>query len=222
MSKFVLIITYGRSGSTLLMGILNSIPGFCIVGENWDSYKHLVSFYKGMRRVFEQCKDKEQVSTNPWLNRFSLEDLKHACRGCMSNIIDPSGDSGVVGFKEIRYPSHVSSNLGDYLDNLYFITDCKFVFLTRDLEDVCKSEWHRNNLNCEHDLKEFEDYVHKYIDEHSYQEWFHLTYEDMCKGHLKGLFEFLDVHEVNHEVLKAVLATPHSYKTTGVIKRSKI
>lgn len=31
---FLFVITFGRSGSTLLQGILNSIPGYCIRGEN--------------------------------------------------------------------------------------------------------------------------------------------------------------------------------------------
>ena len=32
--NFVFIFTYGRSGSTLLMGLLNSLPHYCIRGEN--------------------------------------------------------------------------------------------------------------------------------------------------------------------------------------------
>ena len=31
---YVFVMTYGRSGSTLLMGILNSIPGWLLRGEN--------------------------------------------------------------------------------------------------------------------------------------------------------------------------------------------
>lgn len=31
---YVFIITYGRSGSTLTQNLLNSLPGYCIRGEN--------------------------------------------------------------------------------------------------------------------------------------------------------------------------------------------
>ena len=43
---FVFVVTYGRSGSTLLMGLLNSIPGFLIRGENWDALHHLFRFHQ--------------------------------------------------------------------------------------------------------------------------------------------------------------------------------
>ena len=46
----VFVITYGRSGSTLMQGILNSIDGFHIKGENngfvfklFESYQLLVN-----------------------------------------------------------------------------------------------------------------------------------------------------------------------------------
>ena len=37
----VFVMTYGRSGSTLLMGILNSIPGWLLRGENRHAMRHL-------------------------------------------------------------------------------------------------------------------------------------------------------------------------------------
>jgi hypothetical protein len=33
---YVFVMTYGRSGSTLLMGLLNTIPGYLVRGENDD------------------------------------------------------------------------------------------------------------------------------------------------------------------------------------------
>ncbi len=40
---YLFIVTYGRSGSTLLQGILNSIPGYLIRGENRAALFHLYS-----------------------------------------------------------------------------------------------------------------------------------------------------------------------------------
>ena len=42
----ILIITYGRSGSTLLQGILNSIDGCLIRGENYNAIFYLFEFYE--------------------------------------------------------------------------------------------------------------------------------------------------------------------------------
>ena len=42
----VFVMTYGRSGSTLLMGLLNSIPGYLIRGENRHAMRHLYDFHR--------------------------------------------------------------------------------------------------------------------------------------------------------------------------------
>ena len=43
---YLFVVTYGRSGSTLLMGLLNSIPGYLVRGENWDALHHLFRFHR--------------------------------------------------------------------------------------------------------------------------------------------------------------------------------
>ena len=43
---YVFVMTYGRSGSTLLMGLLNTIPGYLIRGENDDALRFLFDFHR--------------------------------------------------------------------------------------------------------------------------------------------------------------------------------
>ena len=43
---YLFVVTYGRSGSTLLMGLLNSVPGYLVRGENWDALHHLFRFHR--------------------------------------------------------------------------------------------------------------------------------------------------------------------------------
>ena len=43
---YVFVMTYGRSGSTLLMGLLNTIPGYLIRGENDDALRFLHDFHQ--------------------------------------------------------------------------------------------------------------------------------------------------------------------------------
>lgn len=60
----VLIITYGRSGSTLLQGILNSIPGYLIRGENENLMAHFYNAYKIIEfGHFYQIYDKDIVTS---------------------------------------------------------------------------------------------------------------------------------------------------------------
>src|SRR5262245_42168913 len=44
--SYVFVMTYGRSGSTLLMGLLNTLPGYLIRGENDDAMKFLYDFHR--------------------------------------------------------------------------------------------------------------------------------------------------------------------------------
>ena len=44
----ILIITYGRSGSTLLQGILNSISGVLVRGENANMCYHVFYAYQAI------------------------------------------------------------------------------------------------------------------------------------------------------------------------------
>ncbi|MGH3306736.1 MAG: hypothetical protein ACRDOX_03520, partial [Nocardioides sp.] len=43
---YLFVMTYGRSGSTLLQGILNSIPGYLIRGENRQVLIHVHRFHR--------------------------------------------------------------------------------------------------------------------------------------------------------------------------------
>ena len=43
---YLFIMTYGRSGSTLVQGILNSIPGYLVRGENRDALHHLFAYHQ--------------------------------------------------------------------------------------------------------------------------------------------------------------------------------
>jgi len=217
--SFVIPVTYGRSGSTLLMGLLNSIDGYSIVGENNDSMKYLIDFYINMRDVVFNTNGKGV--DDAWYNKCSLEHLKLVVRRCMASICDPSHSAKCVGWKEIRYIRHLGSDLGKFLSNLFFISDCRFVFLTRDLDDTCKSEWWARNPNCKKNLGSFEDFVFRYIEDNKSQDWFHLTYEDLCKGNVRSLFSFLG-EDFDYESVKKVLAHPWGYKTDGKIKVSKI
>lgn len=42
----ILIITYGRSGSTLLMSLLNTVDGVLIAGENYNLCLHFLGLTK--------------------------------------------------------------------------------------------------------------------------------------------------------------------------------
>ena len=67
----VFVMTYGRSGSTLLMGILNSIPGWLLRGENRNAMRHLYDFHRsGLAERARVDPDRASQPTHPW---FGIE-----------------------------------------------------------------------------------------------------------------------------------------------------
>lgn len=47
---YLFVVTYGRSGSTLVQGLLNSIPGYLIRGENRGVLYRLYQYHSRSRR----------------------------------------------------------------------------------------------------------------------------------------------------------------------------
>lgn len=221
--NYVLIITYGRSGSTLLQGILNTIEGYCITGENNNAFLQLKQFYD---RIVQAQNNNDHMEnnwnvkneTNSWWNKSDEHDLLYHIRYLMNGLIDPTHQHDVIGFKEIRYNS--VDNLEEYLDWLHYITNCKFIFLTRKLDDVVQSEWYRRHPeSSKKKLRKFEDKIKTYVTANLEQDWFHIRYEDIISENknLNLMFKWLDAPFVYDDVDK-VLKTPHGYKTSGEIK----
>src|SRR4029077_10406017 len=64
---FVFIITYGRSGSTLLQKIISTIPGSHFNGENCDTLGGLyTSFRNAQFAKDDQGREPRKSSGDPW------------------------------------------------------------------------------------------------------------------------------------------------------------
>jgi hypothetical protein len=139
------LVTYGRSGSTLLQGVLNSIPGYLIRGENDGAVYHLHQFHaactqkkRRLRKRFELPLD----TTNP---HFGLDEfptkvsLRMLRRLVTSTVLRPEEDTRVTGFKEIRWYQDDLPAYVDFLRELF--PDARFLVNTRDHEAVLRSGW---------------------------------------------------------------------------------
>ena len=139
------IVTYGRSGSTLLLGVLNSIPGYLIRGENDGAVYRLHQFHseathrkRRLRKRFEIPLD----TTNP---HFGLDDfpasasLRILRRLVTTTVLRPEEGTRVTGFKEIRWYQDDLPQYVDFLRALF--PDARFVINTRDHAAVLESGW---------------------------------------------------------------------------------
>src|SRR5699024_1079660 len=103
--EFLFIVTYGRSGSTLLQGILNSIDGYQIRGENGNIPYHIYKYC----RTAELQKAKRPKATSPdapWygIADYDSEEARTSARTfIVDTVLHPRPSARVVGFKEIRW-----------------------------------------------------------------------------------------------------------------------
>jgi hypothetical protein len=140
---YVFVVTYGRSGSTLLAGILNSIPGYLVRGENRDALHHLYLFHKTLADESARVgPDNGRQRTHPFygigdvpLDR-SLADIRTLV---LDTVLRPKKDTRVTGFKEIRW---YHADLEEYVAWLRDVfPGARFLVNTRNHDAVLKSGW---------------------------------------------------------------------------------
>jgi hypothetical protein len=218
----VLIITYGRSGSTLLQGLLNSIEGCVVRGENYNLCHGLFLAYQALEKTKTEFGNGENSlsATNPWFGAAWLDEQRFLqdARELIYHQLMPENAGAFpqcIGFKEIRYspPNTEFDLLHAYLDFLSkLFPNPAFIFLRRDHEQVVKSGWWKNveEVRVKRNLEQFEATTSTYVKEKSFV--FTLDYSDMTDRtpRLKELFEFLGAPYIE-EKIDQVLAVKHSY-----------
>lgn len=209
--KTLFIVTYGRSGSTLLQRILNSIDGYCIRGENNDIITSIFYSYKHACYTKHNWGKETLSRTHPWYGAdlidprsfgFKLADL------FISEILQSDPTSRVVGFKEIRYFYHtdIFEELMDFL--LEFFPEARIIFNKRNPEAVSKSDWWTQvdpeNVYTQIQLNDklMEGYTLKYP-----QSCYFADYDNYSTNvkELKKLFDFLG-ENYDEEKLKEILS----------------
>lgn len=162
--KSLFIISQGRSGSTLLLRLLNSIDGYHICGENHNAMGNLAEFYfsllqsekhipqvNGRFKTYSELSEfsksnrlmNQAYSGYEWYNVFDKDSILASCQGIAIAMFNPSNSHKVWGFKEIRFGIKVSyKKFKRDLDFLRLLShESKIIFLTRDIEQLLKSAW---------------------------------------------------------------------------------
>lgn len=196
MPKFVNIVTYGRSGSTLLMGILNSIDGYLIRGENNNLFYHFFHIYQQLSGMSLYGTAKKEIAdpTSSWFNDINLLQTSAVLLRLWTDILDPKQVARVTGFKEVRWMDIKETRFPQILKLLHWMTDCKFIFNKRNLDDVVKSSWWAENPEeSRKTIMAFETRMDAYVEAHP-EHCFQITYEDVIgkTPRLKEMFDFLN------------------------------
>lgn len=210
--RHVFVMTYGRSGSTLLMGLLNSIPGYLIRGENRQLIRHLYDFHRaGLAERDRVSPARASQPTHPWFGIESFDEaasLRQIRELAETTLLRPEPDTRVTGFKEIRW---YDEDLPDYLDFLQQVfPGCRFVVNTRHLPDVAASNYWTHKDDPMGRLEVIEERMlsaAEGLGDAAYQ----VHYDDFVADPmvLKGLFDWLG-EPWDEEQVRATLAVRHS------------
>ena len=187
--RSVYVVTYGRSGSTLVTGYLTHLPGFDIKGEN---YLFPLPLAEAERRLTDAARLKysgREKSSSPWYgsHMFNLPQWRRDVRRAVLNQLYPmQAIPKTIGFKEIRWWYRLDEE--DHARQLQWLTSIRkpgaVIFLTRDLEKTMAGAWWAKQSEAERTasrdgLERFEGWVRAYAaanPDHS----IHLTYEQFC------------------------------------------
>jgi hypothetical protein len=210
---YLFVVTYGRSGSTLLQGVLSSTPGVMVRGENGGVLRHLFEFHRTVTGHRDRLARPEPLpDTHPWWGIDGYPDetaLREFRRLLLNTVLRPAGETQVVGFKEIDWPVEDLPALLDFIRAVF--PGARLVLNTRNLDDVAASKWWAGRPDARARLEEMEQaYVTAVSDlgDAGYQ----VHYDDYVADPttLRGLFEWLGL-PFDEERVRAVMAVRHSY-----------
>ena len=204
MDKVVLICATGRSGSTTIQRIVNTIPNSNICGENFGAINSLLEFYRRIKyssfnyipgqmnpATYEIIIEKNVKPS--WYNSYKFPQIVEQIRNTIINMFKNMESTNVWGFKEIRYDN----------GNINYIKEFKELFpqtkviiqIRENIKAQSKSGWHKNNKNAVMYLNKLnKQLVDFYKKNPSY--CYLTSFERMFdKNNIKNIFKFINCEE---------------------------
>ncbi|MBV1900860.1 MAG: sulfotransferase, partial [Kordiimonadaceae bacterium] len=130
--SFIFIVTYGRSGSTVLQGLLQAIPGYFIRGENMNTLFPLYKACTAAHTARYTHGKNPHGQDDPWFGADVIKPevfTKRIVDTFIEEILQPPADARVVGFKEIRFHEGGSEHFEPFLNFIFeHFPGCKFIF----------------------------------------------------------------------------------------------
>lgn len=144
--RYLAVVTYGRTGSTVIQAALNALPGVLVRGENYGAVRGLHDYVQALA----ETADRHRASgpAHPWFGSRRL-DLQQVIAGTreqfVSTVLRPQKDTRWVGFKEVRYEPGHFADYDELLDHLLFLDHLlpglACIVNVRSTEQVAASGW---------------------------------------------------------------------------------
>lgn len=144
--RYLVVVTYGRTGSTAIQAALNALPGVRIRGENYGALRGLRQYLQSVAET--ASRHHAGKPTHPWYGSARLDPtavLTDLRRHVVTHVLRPAPDTAVVGFKEIRYEPGHFQDYDDLLDYLLFLDKLLpgvgYLMNVRDPREAARSGW---------------------------------------------------------------------------------
>ena len=199
--KIVLICATGRSGSTTMQRIINTIPNSNVCGENYGAINSLLEFYRRIKKSsttqipgrMNPIQYNELIAKNvkpAWYNSYKYPQVVQSIRMTIIDMFKNDPSTNLWGFKEIRYGSGEINYISDFKE--LFPQTKVIIQIRENIRQQSKSGWFKNDTNAipflQNTSKEIIEFAHKN------KEWCYLTsFERMFnKGNIKLMFNFIE------------------------------
>ena len=214
--RYIFVITYARSGSTLLQSLINSAPGVLIRGENGNAAYHMHRMHKALHDTRKRGHNpRTQAPDNPWFGAGEIKPRRMAARllnGFVSDVLAPDEGITVTGFKEVRHsPAFMNEEqFQDYMDYLLEnFPGARILCNSRDGEKVSQSGFlkARNAENIQRNVRVSDGWF-KTLCARS-DRCLHMQHEETVANpdRLREMFGFLDL-PYDADQVRAVLDKP--------------
>lgn len=169
--EYLFVVTYGRSGSTLVQGLLNTMPGALIRGEN---NFYILPMYESWRAL-AKCQRSQQGKTGGprWafygIDAVQLDDFASSVRQLVVRQLTGSAPRKrlrTVGFKEIRWyqiEPKETARFFEFFEEVF--PGARYLLNRRDHEQVASSGfWQKREADdimaALRRVEEIQDFLH--------------------------------------------------------------
>jgi hypothetical protein len=201
MDKIVLICATGRSGSTTMQRIINSVPNSNICGENFGAINSLLEFYKRIKTTtfdyvpghlrpasYEDIISKDVKPS--WYNSYNFQQTVSMIKILIASLFKNKEATNMWGFKEIRYDNGDIKYLKEFKE---LFPQTKVIIQVRgNIAAQSQSSWLKKDKNAIQYLNALNNQFYNFYNHN--KEWcYFTTFEKMFDmENIKKIFEFID------------------------------
>ena len=208
MDKIILICATGRSGSTTMQRIINSVPNSNICGENFGAINSLLEFYKRIKTTtfdyvpghlrpasYEDIISKDVKPS--WYNSYNFQQTVSMIKILIASLFKNTSATNMWGFKEIRYDNGDIKYLKEFKE---LFPQTKVIIQIRgNIAAQSQSSWLKKDRNAVQYLNALNNEFYNFYNQN--KEWcYFTTFEKMFDmENIKKIFEFIDCSQYYDE-----------------------